>query len=160
MILLSPERRAWLSPILHRYWRFSRGMTLGVRACVFDDAGRVLLIRHSYTPGWHFPGGGVEVGQTLADALATELKEEANVEITGEARLVGMFLNARTSKRDHVALYRLDPSCWRQPAPPVPNREIVAHGFFSPDALPADISRGTRERVVELVSGAPPAAIW
>lgn len=160
MMLLSPERRAWLSPILHRYWRLSRGMTLGVRACVLDGDGRVLLIRHSYTPGWHFPGGGVEAGQTLAEALAAELKEEANVELTGEARLVGVYLNARASRRDHVALYRVDAGRWRQPAPPVPTREIVAHGFFGPDALPAETSRGTRERIEELLAGRAMASVW
>ncbi|HZW47654.1 MAG TPA: DNA mismatch repair protein MutT, partial [Microvirga sp.] len=42
---------------LHTYWRFARGMTLGVRAVVLDDRWRVFLIRHTYVPGWHLPGG-------------------------------------------------------------------------------------------------------
>ncbi len=63
MILLSPDRRSWLTPILHLYWRFARGMTLGVRGCVIDAEGRVLLIRHSYTPGWHFPAAGSRSGR-------------------------------------------------------------------------------------------------
>ncbi|MFX6258484.1 NUDIX domain-containing protein, partial [Acinetobacter baumannii] len=86
--------------------------------CVVDGDGRILLVKHSYMPGWYFPGGGVEVGQTMADALTTELREEANVELTGPAVLVGLYLNSRISKRDHVALYRVD--AWRQPSPPVP----------------------------------------
>ena len=32
---------------LHTFWRFSRGMTLGVRAVVLDGQGRVFLIRHT-----------------------------------------------------------------------------------------------------------------
>jgi len=158
VILLSPDRRSWLTPLLHLYWRFARGMTLGVRACVVDGEGRVLLVRHSYTPGWHFPGGGVEVGQTLEDALADELRQEANVELAGAPALVGLYLNARTSRRDHVALYRVD--AWRQPAPFVPTREILECGFFARGTLPEGTTRGTRERLAELFDGRPRSSLW
>ncbi|MEM7463993.1 MAG: NUDIX domain-containing protein, partial [Pseudomonadota bacterium] len=39
-------------------------LSVGVRALIEDDAGRILLIKHTYVPGWHFPGGGVEPGET------------------------------------------------------------------------------------------------
>ncbi len=158
MIFFNPDRRSRLTPLLHAYWRFSRGMTLGVRACVVDGEGRVLLVRHSYTPGWHFPGGGVEVGQTLRVALADELKQEANVELAGEPDLVGLYLNARASRRDHVALYRVD--AWRQPAPFVPTREILECGFYGLDALPEATTRGTRERIGELFEGREKSEVW
>ncbi len=158
MIFLNPDRRSRLTPILHTYWRFSRGMTLGVRGCVVDEAGRVLLVRHSYTPGWHFPGGGVEIGQTIRAALEDELKQEANVELTGEPQLVGMYLNSRASRRDHVALYRVD--AWRQPTPFVPTREILETGFFALDALPPDTTRGTLERIGEMFEGRERSELW
>src|SRR6187200_446523 len=50
--------------ILHPWFRLTRGMSLGVRALVRDENGRILLIRHSYAPGWLLPGGGVERGET------------------------------------------------------------------------------------------------
>jgi ADP-ribose pyrophosphatase YjhB (NUDIX family) len=158
MILLSPDRRSWLTPLLHLYWRVSRGMTLGVRACVVDSGGGVLLVRHSYTPGWHFPGGGVEVGQTLEQALADELRQEAHVELTAPPRFEGMYLNARTSRRDHVALYRVEG--WTQQTPFVPTREILEARFFARDALPEDTTRGTRERLAELFEDRPRSAHW
>jgi len=158
MILLGPDRRSWLTPLLHLYWRVSRGMTLGVRACVVDAGGQVLLVRHSYTPGWHFPGGGVEVGQTLEDALADELRQEAHVEMTAPPRFEGMYLNARTSRRDHVALYRVE--AWTQPTPFQPTREILEARFFSRGDLPEHITRGTRERLAELFEDRPRSAHW
>ena len=38
------------------YWLF-RPITAGVRILCADQANRVLLVRHSYLPGWHLPGG-------------------------------------------------------------------------------------------------------
>jgi 8-oxo-dGTP pyrophosphatase MutT (NUDIX family) len=144
--------------IMHLYWRFSRGMTVGVRAVVLDGAGQVFLIRHSYVAGWHLPGGGVEPGETLLSALARELAEEGNITFTHTPPLHGVFYNSLVSRRDHVAVYVL--TDFHQPTRPVPNREIVAHGFFHPDALPEDATPGTRRRIAEVVRGAPVSQTW
>jgi len=147
-----------LRRIFHLYWRFARGMTLGVRAVVLDRDGRVFLVQHSYVSGWHLPGGGVETGETFGDALRRELLEEGRIEVLGEPALHGLFFNRHVSRRDHVAVYLVRD--FRQDGLPEPNREIVACGFFDPAALPAETTAGTRLRIAEALEGKPPIADW
>jgi len=124
----------------HLYWRWARGVTLGVRGLVIDKDQRIFLVTHTYAPGWQLPGGGVEPGETMAEALARELVEEGNIEILEPPVLHGLFFNSRVSQRDHVALFIV--RSFRQQRVPVPNREIAAHGFFSLDALPENTTPG------------------
>jgi 8-oxo-dGTP pyrophosphatase MutT (NUDIX family) len=144
--------------VLHAYWRFSRGLTLGVRAVIFDGDGRVFLVKHSYIAGWHLPGGGVETGETLLAALERELREECNIELAEAPALHAVHFNRRVSRRDHVALYIV--RSFRQIAPPQPNSEIVAHGFFATGELPEDTSRATRERIAEVLTGRAASELW
>jgi 8-oxo-dGTP pyrophosphatase MutT (NUDIX family) len=143
---------------MHAYWRLSRGLTLGVRAAIFDGEDRVFLVKHSYVAGWHLPGGGVETGETLLAALERELREEGNIELTDPPLFHAVYFNRRISRRDHVVLYVV--RSFRQTAPPQPNNEIIAHGFFATEALPPDTSRATRERLAEILTGRPAAEIW
>jgi ADP-ribose pyrophosphatase YjhB (NUDIX family) len=147
-----------LRRVLHFYWRFARGMTLGVRALVIDETGRIFLVKHSYVSGWHLPGGGVEAGETLTEAVARELQEEGNIDVTEPPRLHGVFFNDRDSRRDHVALFVVH--AFRQSAAPVPDHEIVAHGFFAVEELPNDTTAATRARIVEVLGGAPVSERW
>ncbi len=147
-----------LRRVLHFYWRFARGMTLGVRAVVIDPAGRVFLVKHSYVAGWHLPGGGVETGETLRESLGRELIEEGGITVHGAPALHGIFFNARASRRDHVAVYVVRE--FTQQGGPRHAHEIVGHGFFAPDALPGETTRGTRARLDEVLKGAPRSERW
>jgi 8-oxo-dGTP pyrophosphatase MutT (NUDIX family) len=75
----------------HTYFLLTRPMTLGVRALVLDARERVFLVRHTYVPGWHLPGGGVEHGETAMAALRKELREEGNIALTGAPRPFGLY---------------------------------------------------------------------
>jgi len=147
-----------LRRLFHFYWRFARGMTLGVRGVVLDGDNKVFLVEHSYVPGWHLPGGGVEVGETFGDALRRELEEEGRIEVQGEPVLHGLFFNSHASRRDHVAVYII--RNFRQDRMPEPNREIIGCGFFDVSALPAGVTEGTRLRIAEVLQGKPLTAHW
>jgi 8-oxo-dGTP diphosphatase len=64
---------------------------LGVSAAVWRD-GKVLLVRRAKPPAgiWAFPGGRVEPGETLADAVARELREETGLAAEFKG-LVGVY---------------------------------------------------------------------
>jgi 8-oxo-dGTP pyrophosphatase MutT (NUDIX family) len=144
--------------LFHFYWRFARPMTLGVRGVVLDADKRVFLVRHGYAPGWHFPGGGVEAGETLLDALKRELLEEGNIQIKGPPRLHGMFHNTKSTKRDHVAVFVVRE--FEFSAPHAPRFEIREAGFFPLDKLPEGTTDSTRQRIEEILDGAEINERW
>lgn len=143
---------------LQRYWRWSRGLTLGAQGCVIDDHNRVLLVRHGYRPGWHFPGGGVEFGESAQSALKRELDEEAGILIDGEATLFGVYDNSEKYRGDHIVLYVV--RRWQQPRIPPPGNEIAEQGFFAAGSLPETISPPTARRIAEIMNARSPAEVW
>jgi ADP-ribose pyrophosphatase YjhB (NUDIX family) len=145
--------------LFHLFFLFRRPMTLGARGLVFDRAANaVFLIEHTYMPGWQLPGGGVETGETMLEALERELREEGNIELTGAPRLVSIHQNRHASRRDHVGLYLVEE--FRQTAPKQPDMEIKAAGFFPLDALPENTTAGTRRSIEEVLGGAEPSQWW
>lgn len=144
--------------LFHTYFRIARGMTLGVRGLALDAEGRVFLIRHTYVRGWQLPGGGVETGETLRQSLERELAEEANIEMSGEPQLLGVYFNRHASRRDHVAVYVLRQ--FHQTAPKLPDHEIAASGFFPVTALPEGTTPGTQARIQEALGLSPVMADW
>lgn len=133
-------------------------LTLGVRLMAFDDAGGVFLVRHSYIPGLHFPGGAVDAGETCRAAAVREAAEEGGLVLPGPPDLVGIYRSDIAGRRDHVVLYVSRGV--RQPTPKRPSLEIVSGRFYPLDALPADVNRPARERLAELLDGRPPSDVW
>jgi ADP-ribose pyrophosphatase YjhB (NUDIX family) len=135
------------------------GVTLGVRALVVDSLRGVLLVRHTYMPGFHLPGGGVDPGESAREAALRELLEETGV-AAEHAELVGLYFNKSLGNRDHVAVFAVT----RFVCPPggtlTTSREIAEAGFFPLDDLPAATTAPTRRRLKEYLSGAAPAEIW
>ena len=152
------SRRTLVVRGLQRYLRLSRGLTLGAQGAVIDADNRVLLVRHGYRPGWHFPGGGVEKNETVELALRRELSEEAGVEIDGTPELFGIYANFKFFPCDHVVLYVV--RNWQRPVVPKPNAEIAESGFFAADALPEGTTKATRARVLEVLQGGQREPNW
>jgi ADP-ribose pyrophosphatase YjhB (NUDIX family) len=133
-------------------------MTLGVRGLVIDPENRVLLVRHTYIPGYYLPGGGVEGGETLLQAVTREILEEGGVQLLGAPALHGVYLNRRVSPRDHVALFVGRDFAY--PSAKEPDHEIAEAGFFPLDNLPDGVTPATRARLAEVLDGEPVSPYW
>jgi len=144
-------------PLVYAFFRFKRGLTLGVRAVVTDEAGKVLLIQHTYIKGWYLPGGGVERGETAETAVIRELAEEAGVRALSRPVLVSAHSNEVLHPGDHVLVYRVE--SW-EPCPSNSAGEIHDVGWFAPEDLPEETTKATRRRIAEALGGAETDPMW
>ena len=137
---------------------FGAPLTLGVRLLALDDAGRVFLVRHSYLPGLHLPGGAVDPGESCRAAAAREAAEEGGLVLAGPPALFQVYMNPTGGRHDHVVLYVARGV--RQDRARPPSLEIVASGFHPADPPPADATRATRDRLAEVLGALPPSERW
>lgn len=146
----------------HRVRRFTRKgrwpLTMGVRIMVFDPDESILLVRHTYAPGWHFPGGAVDPKETLAEAALRELREEALLASACEPDLFGIYLNLTENKSDHIALYLAKD--WTRVEGKTRPLEIAEARFFPARDLPKGTTGGTRRRLNEFLDGVAKSQRW
>jgi 8-oxo-dGTP pyrophosphatase MutT (NUDIX family) len=118
------------------WWRIRKPLLIGCRVLAFDEAGRVLLVRHSYGSGrWMLPGGGVARGEEPLVAACRELAEETRCALFDprEIAVIEEALAGATNRVHVIAGQAVG-------VPQGDGREIVEARFFAPDALPADLA--------------------
>jgi 8-oxo-dGTP diphosphatase len=57
-------------------------------ALVFDEEGRILLVKPGYKDGWEIPGGYVEPGESPRAACSREIEEEVGLQVPVGAHLI------------------------------------------------------------------------
>ncbi|MEV1006495.1 NUDIX domain-containing protein [Streptomyces sp. NPDC049881] len=70
-----------------------RPHSVSVAGVIVDDRGRALLIRRRDNGKWEPPGGVLEPGETILDALEREVLEETGLKIAPSATLTGVYKN-------------------------------------------------------------------
>jgi ADP-ribose pyrophosphatase YjhB (NUDIX family) len=103
-------------------------------AVVLDDAGRVLLFRHTYRADypWGIPGGWLKGNEDPIDAVEREVFEESGFRIKAMHPLV--IGGDRALRRlDLIFLCRLVEGSFRASA------EVSDAGFFAPEDLPGRV---------------------
>lgn len=137
---------------------FRPRLSLGVRLVAFDDAGGVFLVRHSYLPGLHLPGGAVDPEESCRAAAVREAAEEGGLVLDGPPDLFGVYRSTAGGRRDHILLYVSRNA--RQPAPKTPSLEILSARFYPLAAMPEGVTRPTRDRLAEVVEGRTASEVW
>lgn len=142
------HRTAYLA--LRAWWWLRRPHAAGVRVLLVRD-GRVLLVKHSYRPDWHFPGGGVDRYETLEQAARRESREEVGATL-GAVSLMGVYSNFWNRRTDHVAVF----VCEDFSVTEEHDWEIAEIRWFPLDQMPADLSPGSARRLAEYRAGERP----
>lgn len=139
-------------------WSKAQGIRPSVSAVVLYS-GRLLLQQRADSGEWGLPGGSVEIGETVAAAVAREVEEETGFQVAVD-RLVGVYSDPRLQ----IVRYP-DGGVWHyvnlcfgcslvggavRPAP----GETLAVDWFRPEGLPPDLVVPHRQRISDALGGA------
>ena len=125
-----------------------RPIGMGVRMILLQG-GEVVLVRHTYMPGWHFPGGYINRWETPLEGAAREAIEEAGAELLEPPQFLGISTFYGGGKSDHVATYVCRSF---KLGKPTDRYEIAERKLFALDALPPQLGRASRKLLQELAS--------
>jgi 8-oxo-dGTP diphosphatase len=132
-----------------------RRPVIGIAAAARTKDGRWVLIRRADTGTWALPGGTLEWGETLREALAREMEEEAGIRGVVPGRLVGVYSAPHRDPRFHgvtvVVECRVEPPT-AQPKNPV---EILEVGLFADRDLP-ELAMGMNDMLDAARAGGEP----
>jgi ADP-ribose pyrophosphatase YjhB (NUDIX family) len=129
--------------LAHIWWFVRRPVTFGVRAIALTAAGEIVLVRHSYLPGWYCPGGGRARNETAEAAAIRELREEIGMTAYGSVGFLRAYTVHQHFKRDTVSWFLVRDVAFTARR----SLEIVEIRAFPLDALPEDMTSVVRERL-------------
>lgn len=124
---------------------------VGVGAILVDEAGRLFLARRGPLAKnerglWEFPGGSVEYGETLTDALCREMREEYGIEIA-----VGELLDVVDHILPEEGQHWVSPTylCTIVSGEPriLEPEKCSEIGWFRPEEVPEDLTVITRRNL-------------
>ena len=132
-----------------------RKRTIGARIILIKD-NKILLVKHTYYPGWFTVGGAVDPGESPLQAVHRELQEEVGVTLKSPPKLFSVYYSHFEKHDDYIVLY-VGTEFEQQE---VHCDEILDKQWFDLTALPEDVSAGTQRRVNEYLGKTPISDLW
>jgi 8-oxo-dGTP diphosphatase len=121
-------------------------------SAVICDRGKVLLAHRRDIDWWNLPGGGMEPGETVDEALVREVFEETGLEVKIE-RLVGVY--SKPQKHEVVLTFR----CYVTAGTAIETEETRACCYFAPEHLPSNTLPKHRQRIEDALLNQPGAVL-
>ncbi len=116
---------------------------LGVRAAVFDDEGRILMVRETAdNHRWTIPGGWADVNQTAAQSVVREVWEESGFHVRPVKLAAAWDKATQGLVLGPFSITTLFFICEPVGGDATPSLETSEIGWFAEDAIPADLSAG------------------
>ena len=128
-------------------------LRLGCSAAIFDEQGRIFLTRRADNGQWCLPGGGMEAGESVAEACEREVWEETGLRVR-VLRLIGVYsypdqlvVYPDGNKAHIVALHFETETLSGAPAL---SNETTDFGYFTPEEIETlEMFARHRERVLD-----------
>ncbi len=123
---------------------------MGAGCLIFDEVGRVLLVKPTYKSTWEIPGGIVEQNEPPRACCQREILEELGFErVIG--RLLAVDYNLATESKTESLMFIFDggvlSSAWVNRIK-LDKEELSEYSFFTKDKLPEEISLTLKNRVL------------
>lgn len=119
-----------------------RRPVVGIAAAARTADGRWVLVKRTDTGQWALPGGTLEWGEPLREAIARELAEEAGVEVQELGELTGVYSSPERDLRFHAVTIVVQARVSEPKHPPVNPAEIAEVKLFRTHELPSELAHG------------------
>ena len=133
-----------------------RRPVVGIVAAARVPDGRWVLIRRADFGAWALPGGTLEWGETIRQALPRELLEEAGVKLREVTGLVGVFSRPDRDPRFHGVTIVIRCEVEMPSQRPMNFLEIEEVGLFGDAELPPRLALGTDDMLAAARAGVAP----
>ncbi len=111
---------------------------IDTRAAIFDDQGRILMVKEKLSGKWNIPGGWCDENLSLIENVVKEVREEANMDVYG-VRLIAVQERSRHNVPDSImGCLKTFIECRMGPGEFVDNIETSERRFFAEDEIPLD----------------------